>query len=153
MLSGRVHDANGVLLPDGSVRTLCCDPDLFAVIVDSLGVPLDLGRHVRLATTAQRRAIAVRDGGCCFPGCDLPAHWTDCHHIDLWDTGGETNVDRLAPLCRRHHSVTHRKGWHMFATDDAWFWWRTPTGRTFWSQRHGRRRRGPTPTAPTEVTD
>jgi hypothetical protein len=145
----RVYDTGGVRLPDDSVSTLCCDPDIFAVIVDSLGVPLDLGRHRRLASTAQRRAIAVRDGGCCFPGCDLPAHWTDTHHIDPWEHGGRTDVGRLAGLCRRHHGVTHRAGWQMHATDDGWFYWTTPTGHSFWSQRHGRRRRGPTPTAPT----
>ncbi len=49
------------------------------------------------------------------------------------------------PLCRHHHRVTHRRGWSLHATDDSWFWWRTPTGRTFWSQRHGRPRTGPTP--------
>ena len=31
----------------------------------------------------------------------------------------------------------------MHATDDHWFWWTTPSGETFWSQRHGRQRAGP----------
>ena len=31
----------GARLQDGTTRTLCCDPDLYAVVVDSLGVPLD----------------------------------------------------------------------------------------------------------------
>jgi hypothetical protein len=141
----RVFDSNGVRLQDGSVRTLCCDPDLVAVVVDSLGVPLDLGRHRRLASTAQRRAIAVRDGGCCFPGCGRPVNWCESHHLDPWEHGGRTDVARLAALCRHHHSVTHRTGWQMHATDDGWFQWITPTGRTFWSQRHGRQRAGPAP--------
>jgi hypothetical protein len=141
----RVHRPDGTRLPEGTTRTLCCDPDLFALVVDSLGVPLDMGRRVRLATTAQRRAIAARDGGCCFPGCDLPLHWCDQHHIDPYETGGETNVERLAPLCRRHHGVTHRSGWRMEATQDGWFHWTTPSGHRFWSQRHGRQRTGPVP--------
>ena len=51
----------------------------------------------------------------------------------------------LVALCRRHHGITHRKGWTMHATGDGWFWWTTPSGDTFWSQRHGRQRAGPTP--------
>jgi hypothetical protein len=138
-------DQAGTRLQDGSTRTLLCDPDLFAVVVDSLGVPLDLGRHVRLATAAQRRAIAARDGGCVFPGCDAPIAWTDNHHIRHFEHGGTTDIANLAALCRRHHGVSHRKGWTMHATSDGWFSWQTPTGLTFWSQRHGRRRSDPPP--------
>jgi hypothetical protein len=115
------------------------------VIIDSLGVPIDLGRRVRFATTAQRRAIAIRDGGCVFPGCHLPANWCDAHHLDPYQHGGQTNLDRLAGLCRHHHGVTHRNGWQMHATPDGWFWWQTPNHHTFWSQRHGRQRTDPPP--------
>jgi hypothetical protein len=142
---GQAHDNQGTTLADGTTRTLLCDPDLFALVVDSLGVPLDMGRHVRLATTAQRRALAARDGGCVFPGCTLPPQWCDAHHLDEFNHGGQTNLDRLASLCRRHHGVTHRKDWTMHATPDGWFFWTSPSGRTFLSQRHGRRRTGPPP--------
>jgi hypothetical protein len=89
----------------------------------------------------------VRDGGCVFPGCDLPPHWCDAHHVVPFEAGGSTDVAGLASLCRRHHGVTHRAGWRMEATADGWFSWTTPAGRTFWSQRHGRRRRHPPPAA------
>ena len=46
-----------VRLQDGTLRTLLCDPDLYPVIVDSLGEPLDLGRRARLASPGQRRAL------------------------------------------------------------------------------------------------
>jgi hypothetical protein len=137
--------ADGARLADGSTRTLRCDPDVFAVVVNSLGVPLDMGRHVRLATAAQRRAMAARDGSCVFPGCTAPPSWCDAHHLDEYRSGGRTDVARLASLCRHHHGVTHRTGWEMHATSDGWFWWTTPSGNTIWSQRHGRRRTGPTP--------
>jgi hypothetical protein len=135
----------GARLADGTTRTLRCDADLYAVVVDSLGVPLDLGHAIRSANLAQRRAMAVRDGGCVFPGCTLPPQWCDAHHLDLYRNGGRTDVTRMASLCRHHHGVTHRTGWHMHATDDGWYHWQTPTGRTFWSQRHGRTRPGPAP--------
>jgi hypothetical protein len=70
---------NGARLADATTRTLRCDADVFAVVVDSLGVPLDMGRHVRLATAAQRRALAARDGCCVFPGCSAPPSWCDAH--------------------------------------------------------------------------
>jgi hypothetical protein len=98
-----------------------------------------------LATAAQRRALAARDGACVFPGCHRSPAWCDAHHLDPFHTGGRTDVARLASLCRHHHGVTHRRGWQMFATADGWFWWQTPSGRTFWSQRHSRRHPGPAP--------
>ncbi len=137
--------AGGVALADGSTRTLLCDPDLHPVVVDSLGVPLDMGHTIRFANAAQRRAVAIRDGGCVFPGCDQPIGWCDVHHLDPWAQRGRTDVDRLAGLCRHHHGVSHRKGWTMHATADGWFWWQTPTGRTLWSQRHHRKRDHPPP--------
>jgi hypothetical protein len=137
--------ATGARCQDGSTRTLCCDADLFAVVVDSLGVPLDLGRHVRLASTAQRRAVAARDGGCVFPGCEAPITWADMHHVQSFEKLGRTAVENLAALCRHHHGVTHRLGWAMHATSDGWFWWEAPNGQVFWSQRHGRVRAAPPP--------
>ncbi len=94
----------------------------------------------------QRRAIALRDGGCVFPGCGCPAAWTDAHHVEHYTpTEGPTDIDNLAGLCRHHHRVTHRNGWTMTATADGWFWWTTPTGDQIWSQRHGTQRAGPAP--------
>jgi hypothetical protein len=141
-----VTDVAGTRLADGTTRVLRCDPDLHAVVVDSLGQPIDLGRHVRLATAAQRRALAARDGGCVWPGCDRPFAWCDCHDIEPFEHGGPTDLTNLAPLCRSHHGITHRTGWQMHTTPDGWYWWTTPTGHTFWSQRHQHRRTDPTPT-------
>ncbi len=138
-----------VLVQDGTLRHLVCDADWYPVVVDALGVPLDHGRAVRYATPAQRRAIAVRDGGCVFPGCDAPIAWLDAHHIDPFDHGGRTDTDQLCGLCRRHHRrVAHGAGWQLAITDDGWTWFTSPAGHTFWGQRHGRQRRGPTPDSP-----
>jgi hypothetical protein len=123
---------------------LWCDPAVHAVILDSLGVPLDLGRTVRFASPGQRRAAAVRDGGCVFPGCDAPMSWCDLHHVDHFEDGGATNLALLASLCRRHHGVSHRHGWTMTAAADQRFVWTTPSGGTLHSQRHfGRASGGP----------
>jgi len=132
-------------LQDATTRALRCDASVHALIVDGLGTPLDLGSTVRFASDDQRRALQVRDGGCVFPGCDRPPGWCDAHHVHPVDEGGTTELALLASLCRVHHGFSHRHGWTMHATGDGWFWWTTPGGASFWSQRHGHHRTGPTP--------
>jgi hypothetical protein len=134
----RAVTTDGLTLADGTTRLLLCDPDLTAVIVDRLGVPIDVGRRTRLATPAQRRALVVRDGGCIFPGCNAPMAWTDAHHVEHHRLGGRTDLANLASLCRHHHGVTHRRDWAMHATGDGRFTWTTPTGLVLHSQQHGR---------------
>ena len=101
--------ARGLLRPgeDLSMTTTCiprsaemllCDPVITALVVDSLGVSLDMGREIRLANRDQRRALATRDGGCIFPGCDCPASWCDAHHVIWWDHHGPTDISNLALL-------------------------------------------------------
>lgn len=141
----RAHTPQGVMLQDGSTRHLLCDARLRPIVVDGLGVPLDMGRSARLARPAQRRAMALRDGGCVFPGCALPATWCDAHHLDGWQIGGRTDVARMACLCRHHHGVVHRTGWQMHARPDGRFWFTTPYGVTFWGQQRGHQTAGPTP--------
>jgi len=139
-----IRDTDGVRAPDGFRRMLRCNADLYAIIMSSLGVPLDLGRRVRHATPAQRRAIHARDGRCTFPGCDHPARWCDVHHVEHWEHGGNTNVNQMLLICRHHHRVTHRPGWQLLL-HDGWPYWITPNGHTFWGQRHSRQREGPPP--------
>jgi hypothetical protein len=141
------HTPGGVRLQDGSTRKLLCDARLLPVVVDSLSVALDLGRNSRLARPGQRRAMAVRDGGCVFPGCGLPGSWCDAHHLDAWGHDGHTDVSRMASLCPHHHGVVHRTGWQMHARPDGRFWFVTPSGVSFWGQRRGRQSDGPLPMA------
>ena len=140
-----VYDPVGRRLPPESTPELCCDADFLALLVDKLGVPFDMGRTVRLATPHQRKALAALYGGCAFPGCDCPSAWVDIHHGDDYAHNGHTNFSRLVPLCRRHHGITHRRGWHLRIDPDGWVWWQTPNGHTFWSQRHQRKRNHPPP--------
>ena len=123
-------------LPAERVAHLLCDAQLTMVTTDVVGVLLNLGRTSRYANRAQRRALAHRDGGCVFPGCDAPARWCDAHHVQHWEHDGDTDMCNLALLCRHHHGVTHRNGWTMTATHDQRFVWTTPQGRTLTSQRH-----------------
>ncbi len=69
--------------------------------------PLFAGRALRVATSAQRRALLVRDLGCAFPGCCRTDH-LDAHHVVEWIDGGKTDIDNMVLLCRRHHRLLHR---------------------------------------------
>jgi hypothetical protein len=75
--------------------------------------PLEVGRATRVVSAAQRAALAVRDGGCVFPGCDRPLAWCDAHHLRHWLHGGPTDLANLALLCRAHHRAVHEGGWHL----------------------------------------
>jgi hypothetical protein len=94
--------------------------------------PLDVGRSTRVVQPAQRAALAVRDGGCVFPGCDRPLAWCEAHHLIHWLDGGPTDLANLALVCRAHHRAVHEGGWQLT---------RGPDGR-FTATPPDRRRRG-----------
>ena len=99
--------AYGHALPPSTALRLACDCALTPIRIDDEGLPLNVGRTQRLATTAQRKALAVRDKGCTHPGCRIGPQWCDAHHLISWLDGGLTNLDNLVLLCRRHHSDIH----------------------------------------------
>ncbi len=84
-------------------ENLSCDATVRTLIVNGRSEPLDLGRSQRLTTAGQRRAAAVRDGGCVVPGCDQPPEHCDLHHIRHWLHGGATDLANLCLLCGRGH--------------------------------------------------
>jgi hypothetical protein len=100
--------AGGTRLSPTTVRRLACDAALIPTVLGSSGEILDQGRVQRLFTTAQTRTLWLRDKHCTFPHCDIPAAWTDCHHLVHWLDGGPTNLDNAALLCPRHHTIAHR---------------------------------------------
>ena len=101
------------LLSRPATERIACDAQVARVLMAAESVPLDYGRERRLFTTHQRRALAVRDGGCRFPYCHRAAAFTDAHHIVAWLDGGETNLDNALLLCRFHHPKVHEGGWQI----------------------------------------
>ncbi len=95
------------------IRRLACDATIIPVLLDTHGVPLDVGRTIRVFTKELRRAVEVRDIGCAFPGCTRPADWTNVHHIVHWVDGGPTTLDNGVLLCGTHHRTIHRGDWHV----------------------------------------
>jgi len=75
--------------------------------------PLEVGRATRVVSPSQRTALAVRDGGCRFPGCARPPAWCEAHHRRHWLHGGPTDLNNLVLLCRAHHRAVHEGHQHL----------------------------------------
>ena len=65
-------------------RMLACDARITPVVLGTPSQVLDVGTASRSLPAAIRRAITLRDRGCCWPGCDRPPGWADGHHIRHW---------------------------------------------------------------------
>jgi hypothetical protein len=81
--------------------------------------PLELGRSSRVVSPTQRNALAVRDRGCVFPGCQRPLAWCEAHHLRHWLHGGPTDLTNLALVCRAHHRAVHEGGWRLARAPDG----------------------------------
>jgi hypothetical protein len=106
---------------------MSCDCAVSRVVMRGRSEILDMGRKTRLVTSVQRRALALRDQGCTFPGCDRPDSWCDAHHLRHWiRDNGPTDLDNLALLCRRHHVLVHEGGWEFTRRPEGGFDARAP---------------------------
>lgn len=76
-------------------------------------LPLDVGRAARTVTSAQTKALRVRDGGCVYPGCPRTPAFCDAHHVQHWADGGATSLDNMVLVCRHHHRTLHQGLWSL----------------------------------------
>lgn len=96
---------DGSAVSPGELRMLACQADLVPAVLGTDSTVLDVGRVHRLAPPALRLAVALRDGGCAYPGCGAPMWHCDVHHITPWQLGGPTNLANVVALCRSHHGL------------------------------------------------
>ena len=87
------------------VRIACCDAGILPLVLGDQSEILDVGREHRLVTPQIRKTLALRDTGCIFPGCTVPAQACQAHHVTPWWAGGSTSIDNLVLVCRHHHGV------------------------------------------------
>ncbi len=113
-LIATAHTDDGAVTVPGSVleRALCATGSI-EVTLDTSGNPLDLGREQRLYSARQKLVMAVRDGGCLWPGCDRPPAYCEAHHSEHWADGGKTDCTSGVLLCRYHHLHLHNTGWRI----------------------------------------
>lgn len=142
-------------LPVPVLERWSCDASIARMVLDAEGIPLDHGRAIRSATPAQRRALVARDGAtCAVPGCDVPAGWTQAHHVRPWKPDGPTDLANLHLGCTFHHARIHA-GELVVRMVDARPRFFLPDGRELIDPRAGPGRSGPEvlPPPPEEEPD
>jgi len=113
---GAGHTFTGQTLTPGQVRRMACDADIIPVVLGTMSEVVDVGRESRLATPGQLKKLWLRDHECTYPGCSVPNTWCDAHHVAWWSRNGRTDIDNLALLCGRHHTIVHERD--LIATFD-----------------------------------
>ena len=101
------HLDTGLNVSPGTTRRLACGAGIVPAVLGGRSEPLDLGREMRLANLAIRRALSMRYDTCAAEGCDRPFAWCEIHHPDPWAAGGETSLENSIPLCGWHHRRAH----------------------------------------------
>jgi hypothetical protein len=97
----------GETITADEARRLACTAGIVPAVLGTDSQPLDLGRTSRLFTAAQRTAMALRDRTCRAEGCQIPATWSEAHHLVPWSQGGRTDLDAGVLLCSWHHHRAH----------------------------------------------
>jgi hypothetical protein len=115
---GICHLDEGSALAPETVRRMLCDGSFVPIETNGSGDVLDVGRKTRSIPPALRRALAVRDGGCRFPGC-THRRFVDGHHITHWADGGSTSLDNLVSLCPFHHRLLHEGRFRVVTDADG----------------------------------
>ena len=92
----------------GETRRLACSAKVLPAVLGGTSEILDLGRARRLFSSAQRKAMAIRDVTCRAEGCDIPAAWCEAHHANRpWTQAGRTDLADGLLLCSWHHHRAH----------------------------------------------
>lgn len=142
---------NGTPLPHQTAARHACDAIIRTVRLDHNRVPIDVGRRYRTATEAQWTALKAIYKTCAWHNCDRPITWCQAHHIHTWETGGQTNLNNLIPLCNTHHHNIHEDGWTITLHPDRALTITQPN-RKHWATTHPNRQTTTkqNPTSPTD---
>jgi hypothetical protein len=125
VMAATLEDGTGVSAE--TLRRVACDCGIVAVAGND-PVGMTVGRRTRSIPPAIRRALVLRDRGCCFPGC-THTRFLHGHHWRHWLHGGETSLANLLLLCPFHHRLVHEGGWSVKRDEDGRFTFVAPTGK------------------------
>jgi len=89
---------------------------------------LNIGRRARSIPPAIRRALTLRDRGCCFPGCTHTL-FLHGHHIQHWLHGARPAWPTSRLLCTFHHHLVHEGGWTIARGENGELAFSAPDGR------------------------
>jgi hypothetical protein len=122
---------HGTLVPAReAIRWAGGDARIVPIVFDRARRVLAQGHAQRLFSESQRLAMAARDLGCSFPGCDAPPTWCQSHHVTDYAITRRTSIEDGTLLCGFHHREFERLGWHCVMTNGLphWIppWWVDP---------------------------
>jgi len=124
--AGQAVTGGGTVLPMRDlIRMASRAYHYLAVFDEHQNRPLYLGRARRIASADQRLVLHAKDRGCTAPGCNVPAYWTEVHHMDDWARGGRTDIDRLTLACKPDHTMVD-KGWRTIKVGSGDTQWIPP---------------------------
>lgn len=126
---GTAETSTGTPVPPEELALLGCDAAIQAVLLDTDGRPLRVGRAYRTATDAQWAALQALYRTCAWHQCDQPMVRCQAHHVRTWDNDGLTDIENLVPLCYRHHRLVHRSRWGLTLSADRELRIHQPDGR------------------------
>ncbi len=110
-------DGIGETVSASEARRLAGEAGIVPIVLGGPSEVLDYGRARRLFSTAQKIAIAERDGGCAWGGCECPPSYTEAHHIAWWSAEPNTDLSNGVLLCSFHHHRIHDDGWEVRFVD------------------------------------
>ena len=123
----RAELLDGSPLSTETLRRLSCDCGVVRHLFRGRSQPLDVGTRTPVWTTAQRRAISLRDSGRCrFVACERRT--CDVHHVHHYEDGGPTAVGNGILLCPRHHTAVHEGGFRITGDPNGALEFRRPDG-------------------------
>lgn len=103
---GTVSADDGPALDDGTAEEVLCGADSRCVLRGGTGAVLAFGRRRRRFSTAQLKALRLRDRCCQTPGCGR-SRFLHAHHVVYWSRGGRTDLDNAVLLCGACHRAVH----------------------------------------------
>jgi hypothetical protein len=103
-------------IPLAVARHIACTGAIERVVLADNGRIVSLSTLERVFNHHQRKAIALRDGGCIIPGCHVRPEWCEIHHVREHAHGGPTHTDNGVLLCWFHHRTIDTGGWSIRMT-------------------------------------
>jgi hypothetical protein len=86
------------------IKPLLADVAISRVILDADSMPLEVSKRTRNVPAALVTALALRDRGCAWSGCDAPPGYCDvAHGNDPYGSNGMLSLANAVLLCKRHH--------------------------------------------------
>lgn len=119
---GLVRTGHGALIPAEQALTLIGDAQLLPVVFANAKKIDAYGSTQRIFTAQQRLAMAARDLGCSFPGCDIGPAGCQAHHLTDYTITRRTRIDDGTLLCGFHQREHQRLGRQCRMIDGSPHW-------------------------------